>query len=216
MLDISRLLEEIKQTPFDEVKIHSPWSGVVSFADINEDDPVSGPSGSWLEKPGTMLASVERERNPKPVRAPEKGRVKAVHRELEGKFIEAGTELLTLKHFLTKQEVIQIILRQALYLFNAPERAKYYSVPEVDLKIKAAGHRSIRVHEGMDLFIMSRMKREAVLTYNGPEGLIYSLYFSHNENVGAGEPLVGVCPENLMPTVEDVVARVQAEWEEQD
>ena len=216
MLDISRLLEEIKQTPFDEVKIYSPWSGVVSFANINEDDPVSGPSGSWLETPGTMLASVERERNPKPVRAPEKGRVKAIHRELEGKFIEAGTELLTLKHFLTKQEVIQIILRQALYLFNAPERAKYYFVPEVDLKIKAAGHRSIRVHEGMDLFIMSRMKREAVLTYDGPEGLIYSLYFSHNENVGAGEPLVGVCPENLMPTVEDVVARVQAEWEEQD
>ena len=60
------------------------------------------------------------------------------------------------------------------------------------------------------------MKREAILPYSGPEGLIYSVYFSHNENVGAGEPLIGVCPEELMPIVEDVVARVQAEWEEQE
>ena len=216
MLDIGRLLEEVKQTPFDEVEIRSPWSGVVSFANINEDEPVSGPCGTWLEVPGTLLANVERERNPKPVRAPEKGRIKTICRELEGQFIESGTLLLTLKHFLTKQEVIQIILRQALYLFNAPERAKYYFVPEVDLKIKAGGHRSVRVQDGMELFIMSRMKREATLAYNGPEGLIYSVYFSHNENVGAGEPLIGVCPEELMPIVEDVVARVQAEWEEQD
>ncbi|MBQ4132375.1 MAG: biotin attachment protein [Desulfovibrionaceae bacterium] len=216
MLDISKLLEEIKQTPFDEVEIISPWCGRVSCADINEDDPVSGPCGSWLEIPGTLLASVEREHNPKPVRAPEKGRIKLIRKELEGQFIEAGTPLVTLKHFLTKQEVIQIILRQALHLFNAPERAKYYFVPEVDMKIRTAGHRSVRVNDGMDLFIMSRMKREVTLPYSGPEGLIYSVYFSHNENVGAGDPLIGVCPEELMPIVEDVVARVQAEWEEQD
>ena len=216
MLDIGKLLEEVKQTPFDEVEIVSPWSGKVGFAEIKEDDPVSGPSGNWLEVPGTLLAHVEREHNPKPIRAPEKGRVKSIHRELEGQFIEAGTPLLTLKHFLTKQEVIQIILKQALYLFNAPERAKYYFVPEVDLKIRAGGHRSVRVTDGMELFIMSRMKREAALPYAGPEGLIYAVYFAHNENVGAGEPLIGVCPEDLMPIVEDVVARVQAEWEEQD
>ncbi len=216
MLDISKLLEEIKQTPFDKVEIVSPWCGRVSFADIKEEDPVAGPSGNWLEVPGTLLANVEREHNPKPVRAPEKGRIEIIHNELEGQFIEAGTPLLTLKHFLTKQEVIQIILKQALHLFNAPERAKYYFVPEVDVKIRAAGHRSVRIANGMDLFIMSRMKREAILPYSGPEGLIYSVYFSHNENVGAGEPLIGVCPEELMPIVEDVVARVQAEWEEQE
>ena len=63
---------------------------------------------------------------------------------------------------------------------------------------------------------MSRMKREALLNYSGPEGLIYALYFSHNENVNAADPLIGICPEEIMPIVEDVVARVQAEWEEQD
>lgn len=216
MLDISKLLEEIRETPFNEIEIVSPWSGNVSFADINEGASVVGPSGTWLEVPGTLLANIERERNPKPIRAPEKGRIKTIRRELEGQFIEAGTAILTLKHFLTKQEVIQIVLKQALYLFNAPERAKYYFVPEIDLKIKAGGHRSVRVQDGMDMFIMSRMKREGTLPYNGPEGLIYAVYFSHNDNVGGGEPLVGVCPEALMPIVEDVVARVQAEWEEQD
>ena len=216
MLNIGKLLEEIKQTPFDEVEIISPWCGRVSFADIKEDDPVSGPGGTWQEVPGTLLAHVEREHNLKPIRVPEKGRIKLVCRELEGQFIEAGTTLAVLKHFLTKQEVIQIILKQALHLFTAPERAKYYFVPEVNAKIQAGGHRSVRVVDGMELFIMSRMKREAALPYTGPEGLIYSVYFSHNENVGGGEPLIGVCPEELMPIVEDVVARVQAEWEEQD
>ena len=216
MLDIGKLLEEIKQTPFDEVDIVSPWSGLVSFANINEGDSVNGPLGTWQEIPATLLAKVERERNPKPVCAPEKGRIKNIHHELDGTFIEAGTSLLTLQHFLTKQEVIQIILKKALYLFNAPERAKYYFTPDVDKNIKASGHRAVKVHDGMELFIMSRMKREASLHYKGPEGLIYAVYFAHNENVNAGEPLIGVCPENLMPIVEDVVARVQAEWEEQD
>lgn len=217
MLDISRLLEKIRETPFDEVEIVSPWSGKVIFAaDIKEGTPVEPPSGTWLEIPGTLLANVERERNLKPIRAPEKGQIKTIHRELEGKFIEAGTSILTIKHFLTKQEVIQIILKQALYLFNAPERAKYYFAPEIDMRIKAGGHRSVRVQDGMDMFIMSRMKREGTLPYTGPEGLIYAVYFSHNDNVGGGEPLVGVCPEELMPVVEDVVARVQAEWEEVD
>lgn len=216
MLDISKLLEEIKQTPFDEVDIVSPWSGVLNFADIKEDDSVNGPLGTWQEIPATLLAHVDRERNLKPVRAPEKGRIKSINRELNGTFIQAGTKLVTIKHFLTKQEVIQIILKKALYLFNAPERAKYYFTPDVDKQIKAGGHRSVKVHDGMELFIMSRMKREALLNYSGPEGLIYAVYFSHNENVNAGEPLVGICPEEIMPIVEDVVARVQAEWEEQD
>lgn len=216
MLNISSLLEEIKQTPFDEVEITSPWSGILTFADMEEGTNVSGPSGTWQEVPGTLLATVERERNPKPVRAPEKGRIKNIRRELDGAFIEAGTPLVTLQHFLTKQEVIQIILKKALYLFNAPERAKYYFAPDVDKQIKTHGHRSIKVTDGMDLFIMSRMKREAALNYTGPEGLIYSVYFSYNENISAGEPLIGVCPEELVPIVEDVVARVQAEWEEKE
>lgn len=38
------------------------------------------------------------------------------------------------------------------------------------------------------------MKREMPLYYTGPDGLIYTVYFEHNENVDAGSPLIGVCP----------------------
>lgn len=216
MLDISKLLEEMKQAPFTEVNITSPWSGLVTFSDIKEGDSVHGPLGTWKEIPGTSLATIERERNPKLLCAPEKGRIKTIHRQFEQCFVEAGTTLLTLQHFLTKDEVLQIILKRALNLFMAPEKAKYYFTPEVDKKIKASGHRSVKVQDGMELFIMSRMKREAVLNYTGPEGLIYAVYFAYNENVDAGLPLIGVCPEEQMAEIEDVVARVHSEWEEQE
>jgi hypothetical protein len=68
----------------------------------------------------------------------------------------------------------------------------------------------------MELLIMSRMKRETSVHYKGPEGVIYAVYFSPNENKEAGEPLIGVCPHDQLPVIEDVVVRVQTEWEEQE
>lgn len=189
---------------------------MVTFADVREGTRVIGPSGTWKEKKGTLLATIERERNPKPIHAVEKGEVKEVLRHLEGTFVEAGTPLVRLRHFLSKDEVLAIILKKALHLFVAPERAKYYFAPDVDKKVKASGASSVSLHEGMDLFIMSRMKREASLAYSGPSGVIYAVYFQHNENVDAGQPLIGVCPPDQLSLIEDVVARVQTEWEERE
>mgnify|MGYP002226344150 CR=1 FL=1 len=124
-------------------------------------------------------------------RGPE-GEVCAIHSELEGTYVQAGTPLATIRHFLSKDEVLRILLKQALNLFVAPERAKYYFVPQIDTKIKVSGCRSVSVYEGMELFIVSRMKREMPLYYTGPDGLIYTVYFEHNENVDAGSPLIGV------------------------
>lgn len=215
MLDISAVLEEIKASPFEEMSVCAPHSGVVTFPDDLEPGmALSGPSGAWKEKPGTLLATIERERNPQPIRCPEKGEVVAVHRELHGAFVQAGTELVQFRHFLSREEVLQVILKRALHLFLAPERAKYYFVPAVDVKIKVSGPRAVTVRDGEELFIMSRMKREASLRYSGPEGVIYALYFNHNQNVDAGQPLIGVCPPDLVNQVEEVVLRVQTEWKE--
>ncbi|MFW6324785.1 MAG: biotin attachment protein, partial [Desulfovibrionales bacterium] len=128
----------------------------------------------------------------------------------------AGTEIMTIKHYLNKNEVLQSILKNALHLFVAPEKAKYYFVPEVDGKIKAKGCQSVRVSPGMDIFILSRMKRESTLPYSGPEGIIYMVYFQPNENVEMDEPLIGVCPEDQLPMVQEVVSRVKSEWREQE
>jgi biotin carboxyl carrier protein len=214
MRNITELLEELKASPYEEVHITAPHTGRISFAKIQAGDLVHGPGGTWKEKPGAQLASLERERNPKPVCAPLKGVISEVRRELDGKFVEAGTRLVTMKHSLTREEVLSRLLRQALHLFSAPERAKYYFAPGVDKKIRAGGIRSVTVHEGMEVFIMSRMKREAPLAYSGPGGIIYEAYFKHTDNVDAGQPLIGVCPQGQLSAIEDVVMRVQAEWKE--
>lgn len=216
MLDVTALLEEIKASPYEEIHVVAPHTGKVSFAGVKDGERVHGPMGQWKEKPGTLLATIERERNPKPLCAPQKGEVCMVRRDLEGCFVEAGTPLVALRHFLTREEVQSIILKRALHPFLAPERAKYYFAPDADKKIRAGGPRAVTVQSGMELFIMSRMKREAPLNYEGPTGVIYAVYFKHTDNVDAGQPLIGVCPPDQLAAIEDVVMRVQTEWREQD
>ncbi|WP_316901127.1 biotin attachment protein [Pseudodesulfovibrio indicus] len=215
MLNIKELLDKVKASPYREIVVCAPHTGVVEFAGLKPGDKVRGPAGDFKEKPGTLLASLTREKNRKPIPAPEKGVIEAVHTQHEGRFVEAGEPLVTIKHYLTRKEVIELILQEALFLFRAPERAKYYFVPEVDQKLKVSGKRSVKVHEGMEFLIVSRMKRETPLAYSGPEGIIYSVYFGRGDNVDEGEPLIGVCPEDQLTVIQDVVARIQSEWEEE-
>ena len=216
MQDVKAILEEIKASPFEEVEVRAPHCGVVDFKVADEGATVLAPSGTWKEKPGTLLATITRERNPKPIYCSRKGELQTVHTHLNGKFVDAGTPLMVLRHFFTKDEVTQLILKKVLFLFPASERAKYYFSPEADKKIKASGCQSVKVKEGMELFIVSRMKREKPLTYVGPEGIIYAVYFSYDQNVDAGQPLISVCPESQMSVIRDVVNRVQSDWEERD
>lgn len=214
MLDFAAMLEEIKASPYEEHEILAPHTGTVTFAALEPGSKVLGPQGTWKEKPGTLLVTIERERNKKPNHSPLKGEVAALHEEHAGAFVEAGTPLLRLRHYLSKEEVVAMILKKALHLFCAPERAKYYFVPDLDKKIKASGSRAVTAHDGMEMFIMSRMKREAPVYYQGPEGVIYAVYFEYNEVKDAGEPLIGVCPPEQFQLINDVVMRVQSEWEE--
>ena len=216
MLDVTALLEEIKASPYREIEIVTPHTGRVNFTTVQVEAKVTGPHGMWKEKNGTLLATLDRERNPKPIYAPEKGHLRLLHDELEGKFVEAGTPLAVIRHFLTREEVQSAILKKTLHLFNAPERAKYYFVPEVDKKVRASGSQAVKVREGMELFIMSRMKREVSLPYSGPEGVIYAVYFKHTENLDAGQPLIGVCPPDQLSAIQQVLLRAQTEWLEQE
>lgn len=215
MLDIRQLLEEVKASPYKEIIVKAPHCGVVNFPEsLSVDAKVSGPSGNWKEKPGTVLATLNRERNDNTIRSQEKGSVLSLNSELQGQFVESGTELLRIRHFLSREEVVSLILKQSLHLFMAPESAKYYFVPSVDIKIKISGPKAVSIQDGMEIFIISRMKREMPLRYTGPDGVIYAVYFSHNQNTEAGQPLIGVCPADQVAAIEDVVLRVQTEWQE--
>ena len=165
MINISELLEEIKASPYREITVKTPHTGRVTFAGLQPGQEVLGPQGQWKERPGTLLATLERERNPKPICATEKGIIDSIHIDLEGQYVEAGTPLMVIRHMLTKDEVEYLILKKTLHLFLAPERAKYYFTPEVDKKIRAADAHSVVVRDGMELMIMSRMKREVPLHY---------------------------------------------------
>ncbi len=215
MLDISSLLEEIKQHPYTDLSIYTPHTGYLEFGAYNEGDKVKDASGEFKEIPGSKLAVITRENNPRFIYATQKGLIQKLHKQYDKQFVEAGVEIGILRHFLSKEEVIHILLQKALFLFSAPERAKYYFAPEIDKKIKISGSRSITVTDGMELFIVSRMKREVPLTYHGPEGIIYEVYFKHNQNVDANMPLIGICPPNQLQNIEDVISRVNHEWKEQ-
>ena len=123
VIDVKALLENIKAAPYEEIVVAAPHTGTVTFAGIETGAHVTGISGAFDEKPGTLLAKLTRENNDKPLFANAKGVVGVVHRELEGRFVEAGTPLVVIRHYLSKDEVIANILQRVLYLFPArPER----------------------------------------------------------------------------------------------
>ncbi|MGE4505634.1 MAG: biotin attachment protein [Desulfovibrionaceae bacterium] len=215
MINVKELLEEIKNSPYKVIDIAAPHTGTIEFSGLQTGEKVRGPAGEHKEKPGTALLTITRENNTKTIHAPENGEVLEVAEGLSGAFVEAGQTLMSLRHYLSRKEVIELILKKALHLFAAPERAKYYFVPELDKKLKLSGKRSVKVREGMELFIVSRMKRETPLAYAGPEGIIHSVYFHRGNAVDAGQPLIGVCPEDQLAMIQEVVARVQSEWEEE-
>lgn len=214
MRDIAEVMEELKAAPYTEREVCAPHTGVISFANIEEGTRVSGASGTWKEIPGTHIATVTREKNPCRILAAERGVIQKIYRETDGSFVEAGTPLCVIRHYLSRQEVVSKLLKESLYAFCAPERAKYYFVPDVDKKVKILGCRTVSIHNGMELFIVSRMKRETPLCYSGPDGIIYDVYFDQSKNVDAGSPLIVVCPPQQQSAVEDVVARVKSEWKE--
>ena len=212
MRDITEVLRELKEAPFVEREIVAAHTGVVRFSGLEEGTKVTGISGTWKERPGTLLATITREKNPFYVTAHEDGVAHGIHRELDGCFVEAGTPLCSIRHFLTKHEVVSLLLKESLYAFCASERARYYFVPEVDKKVKILGCKTVSVTDGMELFIISRMKREVPLCYRGPEGIIYDVYFDQSRNVEPGETLIVVCPPDQQNAVESVIAKVQTEW----
>lgn len=216
MLNITEMLDEMKASPFEEIVIRALHTGIVEFVQDKPGIRVSGPSGTWKEKPGTVLVRLEREKNKKPVYASQKGVIERIEHDLAGRFVQAGTPLMTIRHFLSKEEVRDRLLRKTLFLFPAPERAKYFFVPDVDVKVKSKGCQSVEIRSGQELFIVSRMKRESQLYYSGLDGIIYTVYFETNQNVDAGAPLIGVCAKEQLPAIQEVVSRVQGEWVEEE
>lgn len=211
-LDFDELLSKYKADPFDYVDIFSVHTGVVSFKAVVGQD-VASASGEWQQIPGTALYQINRERNPRTVNAQVNGIVASINAELEGQFVEAGVKLMTIKHPLKKKEIIEIILKDVLSLFRAPESAKYFFAMDIQSRIDKKGARAVSVETGDEILTMSLMKRDTPVYYKGERGVIHSVYFKPGISVGQGEPLLGVCAPEKLPLIQKIITRVKAEWD---
>ena len=211
-IDFDEVLGKYHADPYDYVEICATHTGRVSFK-VAEGSNVNSPSGEWLHIPGSPLFEITRERNPKLVTAKTNGTISAVRTELEGQFVEAGEKLLTIRHPLKKKEVIEGILKEVLYLFPAPERAKYFFSLDIQSRIEKNGAKALTVKPGDEIIIMSLMKRDTPIYYTGETGVIHSIYFTPGASVDQGQPLIGVCASDKLPLIQKIITRVKADWD---
>ncbi|CAG37816.1 hypothetical protein [Desulfotalea psychrophila] len=211
-IDFDELLAKYHSDPYDYVDIYAIHTGLVKFQ-VGVGDEVDAPSGQWLQVPGTPLYEINRERNPKKVAAATNGIVSEVHAELDGQFVEAGEKLLTIKHPLKKKEIIENILKEVLYLFPAPESAKYFFSLDIQARIDKKDQKAVVVEPGEEIITMSLMKRDTPVCYTGERGVIHSVYFKPGVSVAQGEPLIGICPTEKLPLIEKIITKVKADWD---
>jgi hypothetical protein len=211
-IHFDEILSRYRSDPFHYVDIHAIHAGQVRYL-LEEGATVEGQSGEWKHIPGTRLYQITRERNAKVVTSQTNGTISALRKELDGEFVEAGEHLLTIRHPLKKKEIIESILQEVLFIFTAPERARYYFSLDIQSRIDQKGARSVFIQPGDEIITMSLMKRDTPVYYSGEAGIIHSVYFKPGDSVDQGTPLVGVCPKNKLPLIQKIITRVKAEWE---
>jgi len=214
-IDFDEILGKYHSDPYEYVDIHASHTGKIRFL-IKEGESVEAITGEWKHIPGTPLFEITRERNPKKITAMTNGVVSALSGDLEGKFVEAGEKLMTIRHPLKKKEIIESILKEVLYVFPAPERAKYFFSPDVQSRVDKKGAREVSVKPGDDIIIMSLMKRDTPVYYSGDAGVIHSVYFKPGVSVDQGAPLIGVCPADKLPLIKKIITRVKADWDKKE
>ncbi len=210
---LTGLLQKLRANPYKIYPVLTPHTGRITKIFVEEGQEVFGPSGKWLEKPGSPLFILERERNPKILRANFFGKIQNLRKDLLNKFVQANETILEIRHPLSEEEIISEILLSALYIIYAPETARYILHPELSKRLEKEGLGKIIVKEGAELLIMTFMKRETPI-YLSEKGeyIIYQLYFKPFELVQAGNPLVGLCPVGDLPYLEKIIKRIQEEW----
>lgn len=212
-INFDEILNKYRQDPYNYVEVITPHTGVVRY-NVQEGSEVKGPSGTWHQVPGTLLYVITRERNPKPIHSQSNGVVSSIRDELEGRFVEAGEKIITIRHPLKKREIIEEILQNILYLFKAPEKAKYFFSLDIQSRIDKHGERGVFVEPGDEIITMSLMKRETAVYYSGDPGIIHSVYFQPGISVEQDKPLIGVCSPEKLPLIQEIINHVKAEWKE--
>ena len=212
-VQLTQILQRFKAKPYKIYPVLTPHTGRILEFKVKEEDEVKGPSGKWLEKPGTPLFILEREKNPKIIRAQYDGIVQNLRIDLLNRFVEAGEKILEIRHPLSQEEIISEVILNALLVIRAPETARYILSPELGKRLEKEGLGKVMVKEGDELLIMTFMKRETpILLKEKGNYIIYKIYFKPFDLVQAGEPLLGLCPVEDLPHLERIIQRIKEEW----
>ncbi len=211
--DLNLMLQKFRTNPYKIYPVLTPHTGYIREFKVKERDFVKGPSGKWLEKPGTPLFILERERNQKVIRAKISGEVQKLRIDLLNKFVEAEEIILEIKHPLSQEEIVSEILLSALYIVKAPETARYTLSPSLASKLEKQGIGKVKVKKGEEILIMAFMKRETPI-YFPEEGdfVIYHVYFAPFQLVERDQPLIGFCLEENLPHLQKIIERIKEEW----
>ncbi len=212
-INLNDLLRRYRTHPFEDYVVETPHTGRLQLK-VEQGQEVKGPSGKWGQKPGTLLFVLERERNPKKVYSRNTGIISEVRTDLNEAFVEAREPVLTVQHRLNKEEIIDRILKEVLSIYSAPQRARYFLVPEIAAQIEKNIEKGVSIKKGDEILIMSLMKRDTILEYDGEPGVIYKVYFQSGQTVEQGQSLLGVCPPAKLQYVQKVVQRIRTEWDE--
>jgi len=211
-INLSDLLRQYRAHPYEDHHIDAPHTGKIRFK-VKEGQAVDGPSGQWLQRPGSLLCILEREKNPKRITSQYSGTVVDLKQELDGSFVQAGQRLMTVCHRLNKDEILDRILERVLYIFPAPERARYFFTPEISSRLEKQGKEGLTIRPGDEILIMSLMKRDTFLSYEGPPGVLYKIYFKHGDLKDQDAPLIGICSPDRLQFVQKVTQRIKTEWD---
>lgn len=212
-INLNDLLRTYRAHPFEDLPVSTPHSGLITLK-VLEGDDARGPAGQWQQRPGTLLYLLEREGNTRKVTAPCAGQVAGVRTDLDGSFVEAATQVLSIRHRLGREDIIDRILTHVLVIFPAPQAARYYLSPEVAAALEKVQEKGVAIKSGDEPVIMSLMKRDTLLSYDGASGVIYRVYFTPGALVEEGAPLLGICPHEKLFYVQKVIQRIRTEWEE--
>ncbi len=212
MEKVNEIIKQYKANPFKLHPVLTPHTGYVSLK-VNLGQMVKKPIDPWQQKGASLLYTILRQGNFKYIYAPIDGEITDIKKELNGNFVEANVYLMSIKHHLAENEIIDRILSEFLNIFRAPEAAKYYFTPDLAKKIEEKGLQKVIVQPGEEILVMSRMKRDVHLIYEGEPGIIYTVYFKTNVTIPQGEPLLGICPKDQLSFINNLVQRIRLEWE---
>lgn len=211
MEKITEIIKQYKANPFKLHPVLSPHTGYV-YLKVDLGQIVKRQIDPWQKKGASLLYTILRQGNLRSIYATIDGEITDIKKELDGNFVEANAYLMSIKHRLTENEIIDGILSEFLNIFRAPEAAKYYFSPELAKKIEEKGLEKVIIQPGEEILVMSRMKRDVHLVYEGEPGIIHTVYFQTNVTIPQGGPLLGICPPERLSFINDLVQKIRLEW----